>query len=109
MRQQELAEKKLKEQEARKHNLQYAAIAIAIITFVILFFVFSRSIVVGQKFIRFVGIMGLLAVFEFINLYIHPHLDKLTNHSPVLMLGILMCIAALLIPLHHRMEKWITW
>jgi tetratricopeptide (TPR) repeat protein len=107
MRQQEIEAKKLQEQEERKHNLQYAAIAVALITFVILFFLFSRSVVVGDKFIRFFGILGLLAVFEFINLFIHPHLAHLTNDSPVLMLFILMCIAALLIPLHHKLEHWI--
>ena len=108
MRQQEKEADKFKEEEDRKHNLQYAAIAVAIFTFVILFFLFSRSVVVGDKFIRFFGILGLLAVFEFINLFIHPHLAHFTNDSPVLMLVILMCIAALLIPLHHKLEHWIT-
>ena len=52
--------------------------------------------------------MGLLAVFEFINLFIHPYLSRVTNDSPVLMLLVLIAIGALLIPLHHRLEKWIT-
>lgn len=108
IRQQEIASAELKANEERKHNLQYAAIAIGLVTFIILFLVLSRSIIVKEKFIKFFGILGLLAVFEFINLYIHPYLDRLTNHSPVFMLAILMCIAALLIPLHHRLEKWIT-
>ena len=108
LRQQEIATKKLQEEEERKNNLQFAAIAVAIITFIILFFVFSRSIVVGQRFIRFFGILGLLAVFEFINLYIHPHLSRFTNDSPTLMLLILMSIGALLIPLHHTLEHWIS-
>jgi hypothetical protein len=34
-------------------------------------------------------------------------LEKKTNHSPVLMLAVLVIVASLLIPLHHRMEKWI--
>ena len=108
MRQQEKEADKFKEEEDRKHNLQYAAIAVALLTFVIIFFLFSRSVIVGDKFIRFFGILGLLAVFEFINLFIHPHLAHFTNDSPVLMLVILMCIAALLIPLHHKLEHWIT-
>lgn len=108
MRQQEIEANKFKEAEDRKHNLQYVAIAIALFTFVIIFFLFSRSVVVGEKFIRFFGILGLLAVFEFINLLIHPQLEHFTNDSPVLMLIILMCIAALLIPLHHKLEHWIT-
>ena len=92
----------------RKHNLQYAAIAIALITFIILFLLLSRSIVVKTKFIEFFGVLGLLAVFEFINLFIHPYLANATNDSPVLMLIVLIAIGALLIPLHHRLEKWIT-
>jgi hypothetical protein len=47
-------------------------------------------------------------VFEFLNLLLHPFLDKVTNHQPVLMLAAMVCIAALLIPLHHKLEHWIT-
>lgn len=97
-----------KENEQREHNLQYAAIAISIIAFVILFFVSSRSIVVKERFISFFGELGLLAVFEFINLLIHPYLETVTHHSPVLMLLILIGIGALLVPLHHKLEHWIT-
>jgi tetratricopeptide (TPR) repeat protein len=107
-RQNQLAAANEKIRNERAHNLQYAAIAVGLISFIILFFMFSRSIIVKERFIKFCGILALLAVFEFINLYIHPHLAHLTNDSPVLMLAVLMCIAALLVPLHHRLEKWIT-
>ncbi|MEO8734044.1 MAG: hypothetical protein ABI373_06920, partial [Flavobacteriales bacterium] len=46
--------------------------------------------------------------FEFLNLLLHPLLDKVTDHSPLLMLLAMVCIAGLLIPLHHRMEHFIT-
>jgi tetratricopeptide (TPR) repeat protein len=108
LRQQELETAALHEKKERNLNLQYAIIFVGLISFVILFFVLGRSTIVTEKFINFFGILGLLAVFEFINLYIHPYLDKWTNHSAFLMLGILMCIGALLVPLHHKMEKWIT-
>ena len=108
LRQQEREAEKIKTNEERKRNLQYAAIAVAIITFLILFLLLSRSIVVKTKFIEFFGVLGLLAVFEFINLFIHPYLSHATNDSPVLMLLILIGIGALLVPLHHRLEKWIT-
>jgi len=107
-RQRELNESKLKDTEERKNNLQFAAIAIGLITFIVLFFALSSSIIVKTKFIEFFGILGLLAVFEFINLFIHPYLAHLTNDSPVLMLGVLIAIGALLIPVHRRLEKWIT-
>lgn len=105
---QEAKLKKQKEEEDRKHNLQYAAVALAVITFLIFFFLISHSIIANQRLIKFLGILALLIVFEFINLFIHPYLDKLTSHSIPLMLGIMVCIAALLIPLHHKLEHWIT-
>ncbi len=108
LRQMEITTVELKVKEDRKHNLQFAAIAIGLITFIILFFALSRSIIVKTKFIEFFGVLGLLAVFEFINLFIHPYLAKATNDSPVLMLLILIGIGALLVPLHHKLEKWIT-
>jgi len=108
LRQQEIATAELKTKEDRKHNLQFAALAIGLITFIILFFALSRSIIVKTKFIEFFGVLGLLAVFEFINLFIHPYLAHVTNDSPVLMLGVLIAIGALLIPFHHKLEKWIT-
>ncbi len=107
-RQSEIAAAELKAKEERQHNLQYAAIAIGLITMIILFFALSRSIIVKTKFIEFFSVLELLAVFEFINLLIHPYLAHLTNDSPVLMLGVLIAIGALLIPLHHKLEKWIT-
>lgn len=99
--------KKSEEAQQRKENIQYALIALGIICFLILFFLLSRSIIVNEKWISFFGILGLLIVFEFINLLIHPFLEKVTHHSPVLMLLALVALASMLIPLHHRLEKWI--
>ena len=93
--------------QQRKQNIQYIFLAIGIVTFLILFFLLSRSIVVTEKWISFFGILGLLIVFEFINLLIHPFLERVTHHNPMLMLLALVALASLLIPLHHRLEKWI--
>lgn len=108
LRQQEIINAKRKEAEARKINLQYSAIALGLVSFIIFFLLISHSVIANQQLIKFLGILALLIVFEFINLLAHPYLDKKTNHSPVLMLAIMVCIAALLIPLHHRLEKWVT-
>ena len=108
LRQMDLAKEKEKAKDARKKNLQYAAISIGLIIFIIVFLVLSRSIIVKTKFIEFFSVLGLLAVFEFINLFIHPYLAHATNESPLLMLAVLIAIGALLIPLHHKIEKWIT-
>jgi hypothetical protein len=107
LRTMEEAAKKSEEEQQRKQNIQFALIALGIVSFLILFFLLSHSIVVTEKWISFFGILGLLLVFEFINLLIHPFLENVTHHSPVLMLLALVALASLLIPLHHRMEKWI--
>jgi tetratricopeptide (TPR) repeat protein len=108
LRQKEIEAEKQRAAEEHKHNLQYAAIAVAIIIFTGLFLLLSHSIIVNEKWIEFLGVLGLLAVFEFINLLVHPYLGAATHHSPVLMLLALMVIAALLVPLHHKVEHWVT-
>jgi fido (protein-threonine AMPylation protein) len=52
--------------------------------------------------------MALLIVFEFLNLLLHPFLEGVTNHTPIFMLLALVCVAALLVPFHYRVEKWST-
>jgi len=99
--------KKTAEALQRKQNIQYALITLGIILFVILFLFLSRTIIVNERLISFLTILGLLIIFEFINLLIHPWLAHFTHESPIWMLLILVLIAALLIPLHHRLEHWI--
>jgi tetratricopeptide (TPR) repeat protein len=107
LRQQQLGQEKIKEEEQRHQNIQFALIAFGIISFVIIFLLFSRSVVANEKLISFFGILGLLIVFEFVNLLLHPWLAHFTHESPVLMLLALVAIASLLIPFHHKMEHWI--
>jgi len=108
LRQQELETQRKTAAEELQHNIQYASIAIAIILFITVFLLLSRSIIVNEKWIEFLGLLGLLIVFEFINLLIHPYLAAATHHSPVWMLLALVVIAALLVPLHHKLEHWVT-
>jgi len=108
LRQQEVRVEKLKEEEQRKHNIQNALLALGIITFIILFLMLSRRHITNTKLIQFLGVVALLLVFEFLNLVLHPFLERITYHSPVFMLLALVCIAALLVPLHHKLEKWAT-
>ena len=108
LRQKKLEDEKIKIEEQRRQNLQYALIALCILIFIILFLLLSRSFISNTRLIEFLGVLALLIVFEFLNLLLHPFLEKVTNHTPVLMLLALVCIAANLIPLHHRIEKWST-
>ena len=101
---------KLKEEAKaeRSRNIQYGIIALVAITLIIFLLMLSRSSVVGARAIKNLSLVALLLVFEFLNLLLHPLLDRITDHSPLLMLVAMVCIAGLLIPLHHRMEKLIT-
>src|SRR6185369_2704340 len=78
------------------------------IIFITLFLILSHSVIANQRLIKFFGIVGLLVLFEFINLFLHPYLGNITNHSPLLMLLIMVMIAALLVPVHHYMQKWVA-
>ena len=107
-KQQELIQEKKIAEQQRKQNIQYALIAIGIIVLLSLYLLLSRSFITNTKLIEFFGVVALLIVFEFLNLLLHPFLERVTHHSPVLMLLALVCIAALLVPLHHKVEKWAT-
>ena len=105
-RQLELARTEAKIQKVRKSNLQLIGITFFIITF------FSILIIVGRRktyprALKYLGLLGLLLLFEFIAIFVHPFIDKWTNHDPVYMLIILVAIAAVLVPLHHKMEHWV--
>ena len=94
--------------QERHFRLQYTLITIGLISFFVLFLLLSRSIITSSKLIAFLGILALLIVFEFLNLLLHPYLQKITDHQPLLMLAAMVIIAALLIPFHHRLEHWVT-
>ncbi len=100
--------KAIQDEEQRRNNIQYALIGIGLVLFLIIFLLLSRTIVVSTRLIEIVGVIGLLILFEFIYLVLHPFLASLTNNSPLLMLLILVLIATVIVPLHHRLEARIT-
>jgi tetratricopeptide (TPR) repeat protein len=108
LREQEKEKNLEKEKEEREQNIEYALIALGIVIFIIIFLLLSRRVITNVKVIEFLSVIALLIVFEFLNLLLHPFLEKITHHTPLLMLLALVCIAALLIPLHHYLEKWAT-
>jgi tetratricopeptide (TPR) repeat protein len=108
LKDQEDARLKAEATTTRSNNIQFAIIALIVITLAIFLLVFSRTAIVGAKAIKNLSLIALLLFFEFINLLLHPVLDRVTGHSPLLMILIMAAIAGLLIPLHHRMEKLIT-
>ena len=107
-RQKDLLDQREKEKEERKRNIQFASIGIGLISFIIVALLLSRSIIVKSGLVKFLGVVTLLLVFEFINLLIHPFISELTHHSPVWMFLIMVSIAGILVPAHHKLEHWIT-
>lgn len=103
LRQVEIAEQKLRDKETRFQQLQLLAIAIFIPLFFLMTLLVSR-VKMHIKIIKFMGIISLLLVFEYLTLLLHPFVAELTHHIPILELLIFVCIAAGLIPLHHRLE-----
>ena len=105
LRQKEASEALEMEKEIRRQNIQYAGLALGIVLLVSIWLMLSRSLLISSKWIHFFSVIALLLVFEFLNLVLHPFLGKITHHTPVLMLAGLVCVGALLVPLHHRIEK----
>ncbi|HET9824838.1 MAG TPA: hypothetical protein VFP87_05860, partial [Chitinophagaceae bacterium] len=106
LRQEQIAEEKKRAEEERKNNLQLIGIAVFIVTFVLFFSLIIRR-KTKPRTIEFFGVLALLLVFEFIALFIHPYLESWTHHTPVYMLLMLVGIASVLVPLHHRMERFV--
>lgn len=103
LRQQDLALAKAKEEKERRRNLQMVGIGIFIVVFLSAVAFLSRKKPV--KFVRFLGIVGLLLVFEFVELFTHPWIEERTDHTPIYSLLLLVLIAAVLGPTHHWLER----
>jgi tetratricopeptide (TPR) repeat protein len=106
LRQQEIAKKEAEARKERTNNLRLIGIVLFIITFFAILIIVSRRRA-HPRALKYLGMLGLLLLFEFIALFIHPYIDKWTGHHPVYMLIILVTVAAVLVPLHHKMEHWV--
>ena len=103
LRQAEMAELVRKEKANRFQQLQLLLIAIFIPLFFLMTLFFNR-IKIHVTFIRFMGIISLLLLFEYLTLLLHPLIANFTNHKPIFELLIFVGIGAGLIPLHHKLE-----
>ena len=96
----------LEARRERKRNLQLLLIAGFIITFAIGVIVLSRKKSM-LKTARFLALIGLLLIFEFVSLLTHPVIERITHHNPVLTLLALVLLASVLVPAHHSLEVFI--
>jgi tetratricopeptide (TPR) repeat protein len=106
MREQEMKEARARTEEERKENIQMLGIGAFIPVFFIVLLILSRRRL-NPGFIDFMVLVGLLLFFEFISLWMHPWLESWTRHTPVLMFLVLVLIASVLVPSHHRLEEWL--
>ncbi len=105
-RQLELQEEKTREQKKRAQQLQMLLIAI-FIPGIFLLTLFLSRVNVPVKLIRVMGVLSLLFLFEYLTLLLHPTVAELTHHTPVLEILIFVGLAAILIPMHHKLEHWL--
>jgi len=105
IRQQEIAEQEKVERVKRKNSLQMTLIAMFIVVFFVTLIILSK-IKINSRFIQILGVVGLLLLFEFIMIVLHPYIGDLTGHTPVYMLIGLVVVSAILGPLHHNLVQW---
>lgn len=106
LRQIELEENKKIAQQTRVQELQLLLLGIFIPAFFLLTFLLSR-IKMNARVVKILGIACLLFLFEYLTLLLHPYVTQITHHNPVYELFIYVTIAAILIPIHHRVEHWL--
>lgn len=103
LRQVEMEENKKIAQQERLAELQLLLIGIFIPTFFLITLLLSR-IKLDVRVVKILGILSLLFLFEYLTLLIHPFVSRISHHSPVYELLVYVSIAAILIPIHHRVE-----
>ncbi len=105
IRQLEIAENSRKARKERMQQLQMLLIAIFIPGLFLLTIVLSKARI-HLKVIRVLGVLSLLFLFEYLTLLLHPTVAAFTHHTPVYEILIFVAIAAILIPMHHKLEHW---
>jgi len=105
LRQTEIAEQKRIARKERMEQLQLLGIGIFIPLFFLTILIISRR-KVHVSLLRFFGVISLLILFEYLTLLLHPYVADITHHTPIYELLIFVCIAAVLIRAHHRIEAW---
>jgi tetratricopeptide (TPR) repeat protein len=103
-RQQERQAEHQRQVVERNHNLQYTAMVIAILTiFVIL--IMLGSLRIPEWIIRMLGFFSFIFLFEFIILLADHKIHDLTHGEPWKIMLIKIFLIAILLPMHHSIEK----
>ncbi|MEI7662175.1 MAG: hypothetical protein WCK34_08255 [Bacteroidota bacterium] len=93
-----------KEETLRRHYLQYTAITIGILSAFVLLIMLG-SLKVPEWIIRMLGFFSFIFLFEFIILIADHKIHEITEGEPWKVLLIKIFLIAILLPLHHEIEK----
>jgi hypothetical protein len=105
-RQKDIATELVDQKNKRRYNLTMFGVAIFIVAFFgTLILVSKRK--VNRRALKFLGLAGLIFVFEFISQFVHPYIGNFTKHEPLLVFVASVCLAALLIPVHEKLQNWV--
>jgi hypothetical protein len=103
-RQRELAAEQEEQSTIRRHYLQYTAITIGILSAFVLLIMLG-SLKVPEWIIRMLGFFSFIFLFEFIILLADHRIEEITHGEPWKVLLIKIFLIAILLPLHHEIEK----
>lgn len=97
-------QKEKEEQDRRRNNIQYMAITFGIVGLFIALVVLGMF-KVSAGAIRAIGFFAFLLFFEFLFLIFKKNIYSITHGEPWKDLAFMIALAALLVPLHHWLEK----
>lgn len=109
VRQQDELTKQQDEEHLHRQNIETAGIGAGIILFIILFLLYSRSIIASPRLISALGLIALMITFEFLYLLMDRFLSSLTHESTLWMLLGWVLLAALLTPVDEFLNKWVRY
>ena len=93
-----------KQSTERRHYLQYNAIIVIIISVFIVLLMLG-SLKVSEWIIKMLGFFSFIFLFEFIVLIADHKIHEITKGEPWKILLIKICLIAILLPMHHWIEK----
>jgi hypothetical protein len=93
-----------KSETSRRHYLQYTAMIIGILTIFIILIMLG-SLKIHEWIIRMLGFFSFIFLFEFIILLADHKIHEATHGEPWKILLIKIFLIAILLPLHHSIEK----
>ena len=102
-RRRERLAKEEEENTMRRHNIQYMGLTVGLGCLFILL-VMAGLFVVHPGTIRALGFFSFIFLFEFIILIADKQIQQWTHEEPWKVLLIKICLAAILLPLHHWLE-----